>query len=253
MTLSSAHLRYRRILFALLATTGTMGVFLFSMILFSRYPQPLYAQTPAPSAATLVLRSLEDAITPGDPVCAETCTLRDAIRTANELAGPDTIVFAEGLAGEITLVAELTLNGDVTITGPGSERLTITVPGSNFNRRTVRVSPTANITPARHDATTHGHGKRGRYRKYGQVNARRCGDCQRELQRHRRRDLQLGSPHPPRLPNQRGQPRPADGNDGGVAACDIGAFEAQSAPEPPAPVEAHEIFLPYIQLGEAGA
>ena len=46
--------------------------------------------------------------------------------------------------------------------------------------------------------------------------------------------------------DQRGEPRPADGNDDEVAACDIGAYEAQSAP---APIESREIYLPLVMSG----
>jgi parallel beta-helix repeat protein len=59
--------------------------------------------------------------------------LRQAIIDANNLAGPDAIVFQPGLTGAITLTTgQLTVTGPVTITGPGSGALTIS--GNNASR-----------------------------------------------------------------------------------------------------------------------
>lgn len=146
MHVHSSRLRDRRNMFVMLATTWTIALFLLGHLLFVYQPLQLYAQSPSTSADTLVVQTLDDAIMAGEPVCEATCTLRDAIRIANELPGPDTIVFADGLAGEITLVNVLTVNDDVTIEGPGADLLTISVPGSDaFNRRAFAINSTANV------------------------------------------------------------------------------------------------------------
>lgn len=47
--------------------------------------------------------------------------------------------------------------------------------------------------------------------------------------------------------DQRGEPRPANGDDDPAAVCDIGAYEAQSVPEPdPDPEVENGIFLPFV-------
>ncbi|HEX8078155.1 MAG TPA: CSLREA domain-containing protein, partial [Chthoniobacterales bacterium] len=54
------------------------------------------------------------------------CTLREAIRTANELSGPDVIVFAPNVTGTINLTGALpVISTEVTIIGPGANRLTV--------------------------------------------------------------------------------------------------------------------------------
>ncbi len=148
MNLYPSRLRYRRIRFVLLATIWAICLLRPGTILLSRDPQSLYAQTPSISSATLVVQTLDDPPpTAGDPVCERTCSLRDAIRTANALTGTDAIVFADGLAGEITLTSALVVNDDVTIEGPGADLLTISVPGNDFNnRRAFQISALANVT-----------------------------------------------------------------------------------------------------------
>jgi len=141
-------LSYRRFVLILLAVTCAVSLLLFGNYLFSHHPHQAYAQTPAVNAAILVVQSLDDGPpSPGDPSCGITCTLRDAVRTANALAGADTIVFADGLAGEITLVSTLIVTDDVTIEGPGTALLTISMPGNDFNnRRVLQISGTAAVT-----------------------------------------------------------------------------------------------------------
>jgi CSLREA domain-containing protein len=69
---------------------------------------------------TLVVNSTGDA---GDETCDETCTLRDAVLSANS---GDTITFAESLSGStITLGGHIWINKDLTIEGPGADQLTI--------------------------------------------------------------------------------------------------------------------------------
>jgi hypothetical protein len=60
-------------------------------------------------------------------------SLRQAIADANNLAGPDVIVFQQGLTGTLTLSSgQLNVTGPVTITGPGSSALTVS--GNNASR-----------------------------------------------------------------------------------------------------------------------
>jgi len=138
-------LSYRRFVLILMAVTCAVSLLLFGNYLFSHHPHQAYAQTPAVNASTLVVQSLDDVPpSPGDPSCGITCTLRDAVRTANALAGADTIVFADGLNGEITLISALVVNDDVTIEGPGADLLTISMPGNDFsNRRVFLINPVA--------------------------------------------------------------------------------------------------------------
>ena len=57
-------------------------------------------------------------------------SLRQAIITANETPGPDTIHIAEGLSDQIQLESQLVITDDLTIRGPGADRLAISgVPG----------------------------------------------------------------------------------------------------------------------------
>ena len=68
-------------------------------------------------AATFTVTNLND---------AGMGSLRQAIIDANNLAGPDAIVFQQGLTGALTLTSgQLNVTGPVTITGPGSGKLTI--------------------------------------------------------------------------------------------------------------------------------
>ena len=66
-----------------------------------------------------------------------TCTLREAIQEANNLADADTIGFAAGLAGTITLGSGLpTITRPVTILGPGANVLAV---GGNSTFRLVNI------------------------------------------------------------------------------------------------------------------
>jgi len=60
----------------------------------------------------------------GDGTCDATCTLRDAINTANHLPSVSTINFAPGLT-QITLTSEIVISGILTINGSGANVLTI--------------------------------------------------------------------------------------------------------------------------------
>lgn len=113
-----------------------------------------------------VLESLEDrsllaafvVITPGDSgsgTCdASACTLRDAIATANNVAGADTITFDPAVTGTITLnpsAGELAISESLTITGPGSGALTIDANASVSNELRVM-----NIAESAGDVTIEG-------------------------------------------------------------------------------------------------
>src|SRR5262245_41235840 len=91
----------------------------------------LIATSARVSAATFAVNDAGDA---GDGTCDATCTLRDAIDDANNLAGNDTIVFAAGLT-TITLTNEIVIqnNGSLTINGLGANVFTID-GGAGTNR-----------------------------------------------------------------------------------------------------------------------
>ncbi|MFT5258452.1 MAG: CSLREA domain-containing protein [Gammaproteobacteria bacterium] len=88
-------------------------------------------------AATITVNTLED-----PRVTVNTCSLRDAINSANDEAKPagsncvdgfeeDTIAFT-GLSGEITLSSTLpTVESNITLQGPGQENLTISGDGAH--------------------------------------------------------------------------------------------------------------------------
>ncbi|MFN8523656.1 MAG: choice-of-anchor Q domain-containing protein [Chloroflexota bacterium] len=78
---------------------------------------------PSPAlAATLTVNRSDDA---GDGTCDATCTLRDAIASAN-VAGGAVIVFQPGLTSPITLAgSELTISKSLTISGPGARILAV--------------------------------------------------------------------------------------------------------------------------------
>jgi hypothetical protein len=81
---------------------------------------------PAVTAATYTVNLSHDA---GDGTCDATCTLRDAVHSAEITAASDSIVFVQGLT-KITLSDHLILkgeaaNGSLTITGTGANILTI--------------------------------------------------------------------------------------------------------------------------------
>jgi len=104
------------------------------------------AFSPDATSNTYTVRSLDDGFaTPPPYSCGATCTLREALATAGENAGPDTIVFASGLEGVITLVGPLPVNSEVTIVGPGADKLTIAIPGNDFNNFRV-LNVTNNVT-----------------------------------------------------------------------------------------------------------
>ena len=69
----------------------------------------------------------------GTGTCTDaSCTLRDAIESANELAGADTITFGPSFPATLNTAAELTISDSVTITGPGSGVLTISPGADDF-------------------------------------------------------------------------------------------------------------------------
>ena len=84
-------------------------------------------------ASTFTVNQSGDA---GDLTCDATCTLRDAVDDANNVATDDTINFAAGITN-IILTNEIVINGNnagpLTITGPGADVLTID-GGSGTNR-----------------------------------------------------------------------------------------------------------------------
>jgi hypothetical protein len=86
----------------------------------------------------------------GDTVgVAGKVTLRDAILTANDTNGNDTIQFATGLNGTITLTAgELAITDGLTINGPGSTKLTINAAGHSriFNITDSDTASNFNVT-----------------------------------------------------------------------------------------------------------
>jgi len=101
--------------------------------------------TYAPATTNLVVNQTGD---PGDGVCDATCTLRDAITTANSTPGIKNISFNlpscnSGSPCTITLSnGELTVanNGVVRLTGPGANVLIVS---GNNQSRIFRVSPSA--------------------------------------------------------------------------------------------------------------
>lgn len=91
----------------------------------------IYAFSSAAYSATYIVNQPGDN---GDLVCDATCTLRDAVYTANNTEPlTDTITFAPFLT-RITLNNEIAIDtlGQLSINGPGADRLTIDGgPGSN--------------------------------------------------------------------------------------------------------------------------
>jgi Ca2+-binding RTX toxin-like protein len=82
---------------------------------------------PAAQGATLEVNQLTD---PGDGTCDATCTVRDAVATANNNGTPDTITFATGLSGTVHLGngnGELYLENDgpLTIVDSGTDKVTL--------------------------------------------------------------------------------------------------------------------------------
>ena len=74
---------------------------------------------------TLVVTTTSDHPDDGDCSLAD-CTLREAIRAANQAPNADTIAFASGVSGTINLTAALPdLATDLEIAGPGADRLTV--------------------------------------------------------------------------------------------------------------------------------
>ncbi|MGH9946571.1 MAG: choice-of-anchor Q domain-containing protein [Pyrinomonadaceae bacterium] len=84
------------------------------------------------AAATFTVNQPDDA---GDGVCDATCTLRDAIDTANNSATDDAIIFDPSVSN-ITLTGFhlqiMNANGALDINGPGADKLTI--DGGGFSR-----------------------------------------------------------------------------------------------------------------------
>jgi len=83
------------------------------------------------AAATYTVNRADDL---GDGVCDATCTLRDAITTANVTEPLDDLIVFDSSLTTITLNNEIAIDqsGRLSITGPGADRLTINGgPGSN--------------------------------------------------------------------------------------------------------------------------
>ena len=86
------------------------------------------AQT-GPSLLVTVIDDRDDALLPeGEFQSCSTgdCTLREAIRWANELSGDNTITFAPGVEGTIELRSALpALTTNIALLGPGADRITV--------------------------------------------------------------------------------------------------------------------------------
>jgi CSLREA domain-containing protein len=83
-------------------------------------------------AATFQVNTSADDASGG--TCAVTCTLRDAVTSANADGSANTITFASGVSGPITLAnGSLPISdaGGLTITGPGSGALTVSGNGAS--------------------------------------------------------------------------------------------------------------------------
>jgi hypothetical protein len=183
-------------------------------------------------------------------------TLRQAVANANGSGGADTITFLPGLAGTIPLIAgELVLTGDVTISGPGSAVLAVS--GNNISR-VFQIASGATATISGLTITSGqapagggfynggtllslGHNLSGD----GSGNLTAAGDLPNTdpllgpladnggptwthalLPGSPAIDAGGGSAAP--ATDQRGLPRPRDGNGDGGAVVDIGAFEVQA-------------------------
>ena len=82
-------------------------------------------------AATFEVNSLLD---DGDGTCDATCTIRDAVETANLDAASDTITFAPGLTGTIVLInGELPIDSAMSIEGPGADVVRISGDANGDN------------------------------------------------------------------------------------------------------------------------
>lgn len=92
----------------------------------------IFIYTNTAQAATFTVNQAGDA---GDLTCDATCTLRDAIDDANNLAGDDVINFTAGLTTVTLSNTEITIanNGSLTINGLGANVLTIN-GGAGTNR-----------------------------------------------------------------------------------------------------------------------
>ncbi|HYJ90891.1 MAG TPA: CSLREA domain-containing protein [Pyrinomonadaceae bacterium] len=101
------------------------------------------------SASTFTVNTLADhavgSCNPAD------CTLREAIRAANNSAGADTINFSSGLTGTITLQSDfggqLLITESVTINGPGARVLTVSGNGTSraFQINPLLLSPATTV------------------------------------------------------------------------------------------------------------
>ncbi|HEY0076508.1 MAG TPA: Calx-beta domain-containing protein [Abditibacteriaceae bacterium] len=90
----------------------------FVAVLCAVWANPNHAQ-----AATFTVSKLADT---SDGTCNADCSLRDAIITAKETAGADTIAFMAGVRGAINLKGALpALDDEMTIAGPGANFLTV--------------------------------------------------------------------------------------------------------------------------------
>ncbi len=94
------------------------------------------AAPPAALAAGFVVTSAAD---PGDGLCDDTCTLRDAILNANALLGHDTITFSATVTTPIVLASALPLISQaLTIDGTGQA---IIVDGASLYRPLLATAP----------------------------------------------------------------------------------------------------------------
>jgi parallel beta-helix repeat protein len=90
----------------------------------------------------LIVTTLADSDSPGFT------TLRDALTSAAELGGSQTVTFAAGLTGTISLNSGLVIDSDVSIDGPGASSLTVSGGGpmNAFSVFTVDSGVTASIS-----------------------------------------------------------------------------------------------------------
>jgi predicted outer membrane repeat protein len=92
---------------------------------------PAIAFAPAAQAATFEVNSKLDN---GDGTCDATCTIRDAVLTANLDAASDTITFRPGLSGTIVLTAgSLPVDSAMSIEGPGLDQVRISGDANRNN------------------------------------------------------------------------------------------------------------------------
>lgn len=112
------------------------------------YVLAFFLFTISAQAATFTVTTLAD--NESDGCSTNQCTLREAVETANSVAGSDTIVFQTGLSGVIVLNGtQILITSNITINGPGARVLSVS--GNNLSRvfavsNPVLASATANIS-----------------------------------------------------------------------------------------------------------